>query len=190
MKPTDEERRDVAENLRTMCVCGCRYAEQFYELLKETVMDAWDFHDFHDVAYRLADLIEPPFPPCEETEEWLDSIKREGQPKTVRDVIEDIIWTCSTVDIGPNGNVSSSGVDEGIVSTDSLISAWETQLAALIEPAPERTCRAEQDYEAMDDGIPDCRIWRCECGEKFPFWRGLKPIYCPCCGARVEGAGE
>ena len=143
MKPTDEERRDVAENLRTMCVCGCRYAEQFYELLNETVMDAWDFHDFPDVAYRLADLIEPPFPPCEETEEWLDSLKREGQPKTVRDVIEDIIWTCSTVDIGPNGNVSSSGVDEGIVSTDSLISAWETQLAALIEPEPERTCRAE-----------------------------------------------
>lgn len=59
MKPTDEERREAAENLRTMCVCGCRYAEQFYELLKEKVMNAWDFHDFPDVAYRLADLIEP-----------------------------------------------------------------------------------------------------------------------------------
>lgn len=58
-------------------------------------------------------------------------------------------------------------------------------LADLVEPAPERTCRAEQDYEAMDDGIPDCRIWRCERGEKFPFWRGLKPIYCPLCGAKV-----
>lgn len=33
MKPTDEERREVAENLRNMCCCGCRYAEQFYELL-------------------------------------------------------------------------------------------------------------------------------------------------------------
>lgn len=59
MKPTDEERREVAARLRTMCVCGCRYAEQFCELLNETVMDAWDFHDFPDVAYRLADLIEP-----------------------------------------------------------------------------------------------------------------------------------
>lgn len=59
------------------------------------------------------------------------------------------------------------------------------RLADLIEPEPERTCRAEQDYEAMDDGIPDCRIWRCERGEKFPFWRGLKPIYCPLCGAKV-----
>lgn len=59
MKPTDEERREVAARLRTMCVCGCRYAEQFCELLNETVMDAWDFHDFPDVAYRLSDLIEP-----------------------------------------------------------------------------------------------------------------------------------
>lgn len=113
MKPTDEERREVAEKLRTMCMGGCRYAEQFYELLKEKVMNAWDFHEFEDVADRLADLI---------------------------------------------------------------------------EPEPERTCRAEQDYEAMEDGIPDCRIWRCECGEKFPFWRGLEPNFCPNCGARVEGA--
>lgn len=59
MKPTDEERREVAENLRNMCGCGCRYAEEFYELLNDTVMRAWDFHDFHDVADRLADLIEP-----------------------------------------------------------------------------------------------------------------------------------
>lgn len=59
MKPTDKERRDVAENLRNMCGYGCRYAEQFYELLKETVMNSWDFHEFGDVAERLADLIEP-----------------------------------------------------------------------------------------------------------------------------------
>ena len=66
MKPTDEERREVAENLRNMCTYGCRYAEQFYELLKEKVMNAWDFHDFPDVAYRLADLIEP-----EQTCRWV-----------------------------------------------------------------------------------------------------------------------
>lgn len=56
---TNDERREVAENLRTMTVYGCRYAEQFYELLKETVMNVEDFHDFGDVADRLADLIEP-----------------------------------------------------------------------------------------------------------------------------------
>lgn len=57
--PTDEERREVAENLRNMCICGCRYKEEFYDLLVETVMRAWDFHEFSDVADRLADLMEP-----------------------------------------------------------------------------------------------------------------------------------
>lgn len=57
--PTNDERREVAENLRNMCICGCRYKEEFYELLVETVMRAWDFHEFSDVADRLADLIEP-----------------------------------------------------------------------------------------------------------------------------------
>lgn len=58
-KPTNEERREVAERLRNMTCRDCRYAEQFYELLKETVMNVWDFHEFDDVADRLADLIEP-----------------------------------------------------------------------------------------------------------------------------------
>ena len=75
--------------------------------------------------------------------------------------------------------------DEGFVAGSMFASECVLYLADLIEPEPERTCRAEQDYEAMDDGIPDCRIWRCECGEKFPFWRGLEPIYCPLCGAKV-----
>lgn len=57
--PTNDERREAAENLRNMCSCGCRYSEEFYELLKETVMRTWDFHGFQDVADRLADLIEP-----------------------------------------------------------------------------------------------------------------------------------
>ena len=56
--PTNDERREVAENLRNMCICGCRYKEEFYDLLVETVMRAWDFHEFSDVADRLADLIE------------------------------------------------------------------------------------------------------------------------------------
>ena len=60
---TDDERREVAENLRTMCAYGVRYKEQFYELLEEVVMDVEDFHEFSDVADRLADLIDPD---CEE----------------------------------------------------------------------------------------------------------------------------
>lgn len=57
--PTNDERREIAENLRTMCSCGCNYKEEFYYLLEETVMDEWDYHEFREVADRLADLIEP-----------------------------------------------------------------------------------------------------------------------------------
>lgn len=59
MKITNEERREVAENLRNMCMLGCRYKEQFCDLLEETVMDSWDIHSFQDIADRLADLIDP-----------------------------------------------------------------------------------------------------------------------------------
>ena len=60
MEITNEERREVAENLRSMVDYSCRYSEQFYELLTETVMDDWDFHSFPDTAERLADLIDRP----------------------------------------------------------------------------------------------------------------------------------
>lgn len=66
-----------------------------------------------------------------------------------------------------------------------LVKRGLDRIADLIEPEPERTCKAEQDYDAMDDGIPDCRIWRCSCGNNFPYWRGGKPIFCPNCGAKV-----
>lgn len=59
MEITNEERREVAENLRSMVDYDCRYNEQFYELLTETVMNDWDFHSFPDTAERLADLIDP-----------------------------------------------------------------------------------------------------------------------------------
>ena len=59
MEITNEERREVAENLRNMVDYSCRYSEQFYELLTETVMNDWDFHSFPDTAERLADLIDP-----------------------------------------------------------------------------------------------------------------------------------
>lgn len=68
--PTNKERREVAENLRNMCICGCRYKEEFYGLLVETVMRAWDFHEFSDVADRLAELIEPGDETCELELTW------------------------------------------------------------------------------------------------------------------------
>lgn len=73
---------------------------------------------------------------------------------------------------------SSCGCEGPAYETEAeAIEAWNTRA--------ERTCKAEQDYDAMDDGIPDCRIWKCSCGESFPFWRGLNPCFCPNCGAKV-----
>ena len=57
------------------------------------------------------------------------------------------------------------------------IEAWNTR--------HERTCRAEMDWDAMEDEISGYRIWRCSCGELFLYFRGRKPSYCPECGAKV-----
>ena len=56
---SNDERREVAENLRTMTMRGCRYKEEFYDLLDEAVMNECDFHSYDAVANRLADIIEP-----------------------------------------------------------------------------------------------------------------------------------
>ena len=49
------------------------------------------------------------------------------------------------------------------------------------------TATATMDYEAMEDGIPDCRIWTCnECKESFPVYRGFCPTYCPVCGMEIK----
>ena len=49
------------------------------------------------------------------------------------------------------------------------------------------TATATMDYESMEDGIPDCRIWTCNgCKESFPAYRGFCPTYCQACGAEVR----
>ena len=57
--PTKEERREIAAMLRDMCIYGCSWKEEFYDLLGEAVMDESSVYEFDDVACRLADLIEP-----------------------------------------------------------------------------------------------------------------------------------
>lgn len=57
--PTDKERREIAEYLRNMCIYGCSYKEEFYDLPVDNVMDELYDPEFSDVADRLADLIEP-----------------------------------------------------------------------------------------------------------------------------------
>lgn len=73
------------------------------------------------------------------------------------------------------------------------------ELADLIEPKPERTCRAEVLRCREDDGSQSACLVCSECGEKLRYREAaaddgepdyeLLP-YCAGCGARVEGAGE
>lgn len=57
---TDEKRREVAKELRELATPGCiRYAEEFYEELREIVAFDRD-GSFDGVADSLADLIDRP----------------------------------------------------------------------------------------------------------------------------------
>lgn len=60
MTMTNDERREVAQELRKLAAPGCiRYAEEFYEELREIV--AFDLDgSFGGVANSLADLIDRP----------------------------------------------------------------------------------------------------------------------------------
>lgn len=56
---SDEKRREVAAELRKLAAPGCiRYAEEFYEELREIVALDLD-GSFEGVANSLADLIDP-----------------------------------------------------------------------------------------------------------------------------------
>lgn len=60
MMATDEERRDVAEGIRLICMLNnVRYDEQFMELLRDEIFIGYEFVSYVDVADRLADLIDP-----------------------------------------------------------------------------------------------------------------------------------
>lgn len=57
---TDEERREVAENLRSLTIgSSIQYKEQFFYELSSVVLEPWDYHDFNAVLEKLADLIDP-----------------------------------------------------------------------------------------------------------------------------------
>ena len=58
---SDQERSEVAENLRNLTICRyIRYKEQFFDELAEVVVGFDDYHDLNDVLEKLADLIDRP----------------------------------------------------------------------------------------------------------------------------------
>lgn len=70
------------------------------------------------------------------------------------------------------------------IGQDLQDQAWWHRLSDLIDRP---TATATMDYEAMEDGIPDCRIWTCNgCKESFPAYRGFCPTYCPVCGTELR----
>lgn len=57
---SDNERRDVAEDLRYLTIGhSIQYKEQFFDELAEVVVGFEDYHDFDTVLDKLADLIDP-----------------------------------------------------------------------------------------------------------------------------------
>ena len=140
---TDDERRLVAERLREK---SRKYAREFYS--SHTSINA--YHEVREVLYgtdgapkslceffdRLADLIEPSYKPDAKYEAWYNSLSHYGDerggPSTIRELIEEIVWTALTVDLGPNGNTDpSTGIDEGGVYTNKLFAEWEREASRL-----------------------------------------------------------
>jgi len=57
---SDDERREVSENLRRLAYGRfIQYKEQFFDELAEVVLGFEDFHDFNAVLEKLAGLIDP-----------------------------------------------------------------------------------------------------------------------------------
>ena len=60
MRISDDERREVAENLRSLTIGHfIQYKEQFFDELAAVVVGFEDYHDFDVVLEKLADLIDP-----------------------------------------------------------------------------------------------------------------------------------
>ena len=127
---SDNERRKVAARLRK--AIGLH---EFAEVLGFNWTDDSDW-GWKDVSNLVADLIEPSYKPDAEYEAWYNNLSHfgdeQGGPSTIRELIEDIVWTALTVDLGPNGNTDpSTGIDEGDVYTNKLFAEWESEALLL-----------------------------------------------------------
>lgn len=62
-----------------------------------------------------------------------------------------------------------------------VVDAWNTRA--------ERTCKMETDYDEIEviaSSPEDTWAYKCSaCGWSFRYDRGIKPSYCPICGAKV-----
>ena len=137
--PTDTERREVARRLREVqadVIPGTKTEVHPIAGRIIGVACGYDLPDFQGLLGRLADLIEPSYKPDAKYEAWYSSLSHYGDerggPSTIRELIEEIVWTALTVDLGPNGNTDpSTGIDEGGVYTNKLFAEWEREALRL-----------------------------------------------------------
>ena len=123
---TDDERREVARMLRELP------GDSTYPDLIGVIADHDGWYPASDAADRLADLIEPSYKPDAKYEAWYNNLShfgdKRGEPSTIRELIEEIVWAALTVDLGPNGNTDpSTGIDEGDVYTHKQFTEWERE---------------------------------------------------------------
>lgn len=141
---TDDERRLVAERLRSLRAVGGGVTSinhgYLWSLLWAVSGDELSWSDRSDWFERfcslLADLIEPSYKPDAKYEAWYNILShygdKRGGPSTIRELIEEIVWTALTVDLGPNGNTDpSTDIDEGGVYTNKLFAEWEREALRL-----------------------------------------------------------
>lgn len=185
MKPTDEERREVAQNLRRLAEKhkGVPFflIEKYLGLVSDEGFIAGSVFTSECVLY-LADLIEPGERTCCD-EERREVAKRLRGIEAVQ-FDEGELVDCGEVE-----------AELGLVSDDGAWYRLEDvlRLADLIEPAPERMCRFEERY--YDDGSSPWPYYVCsECGERLHYRDIVTEYgeesyemlpYCAGCGAKV-----
>lgn len=136
--PTNDERRELARRVRSV-IDGPVHIDRLVNALglsysQEKLLG---FYISESSALRLANLIDPDTSSFYDADRrrWYESLCHtdgDDSPESLREVLEDIVWAVLTIDLGPNGNVCQ-GIDEGIVQTESLLDAWESEIRAVIE---------------------------------------------------------
>lgn len=135
---SDDERRRVAAALRDYASFDCEDEGEEECLVDcadwgERVLNLLGCGDTEGECYAsLADLIEPSYKPDAKYESWYNNLShfgdKRGEPSTIRELIEEIVWAALTVDLGPNGNTDpSTGIDEGDVYTHKQFTEWERE---------------------------------------------------------------
>ena len=73
---------------------------------------------------------------------------------------------------------------------DSRYSEYRVMWVLVLFDLPTETRKDRKEAAAfrkhlIEDGFSNYLIWKCSCGEMFPYWRWNRPVFCPECGGKV-----